>query len=58
MVGPPPFLYALAAFYVALGIEVVHRALKPSCRECLYRHCCPNRQQARVPPCLKRDSAI
>ena len=37
----PPWLAALAVFYLGVGIEIVRRALQPSCRNCLYRHVCP-----------------
>ena len=35
--------YALAAFYWVVGVEILLRALTPSCRICVHRKSCPNR---------------
>ena len=36
-------LYALAVFYVVLGVVFDRVARRPSCRLCFYRSDCPNR---------------
>ena len=39
-----PIISALAAFYAVVGVVIVPRAYKPTCRICLFRQFCPNRQ--------------
>jgi hypothetical protein len=38
-------VYALAAFYWVVGVEILLRAVTPSCRVCVYRHSCPYRKR-------------
>jgi len=40
----PPWLAALAVFYGGVAVEIVRRALQPTCRNCLYRHACLGRR--------------
>jgi hypothetical protein len=40
----PNFLYALGAAYGLLGAIFACQALKPSCRICVHRNSCPNRE--------------
>ena len=35
---------AVTALYGALGVVIVRRLRKPTCRICLYRGICPNRE--------------
>ena len=54
-----PMLYALGVLYAALGVVILRRARKPSCRECLLRGYCPNRLRgfsvfANLPRCVSR----
>ena len=44
MLSLPHFLYALGAAYCLLGAIVANQALKPSCRVCVHRNSCPNRE--------------
>jgi hypothetical protein len=37
-------VYGLAAIYCVTGVLVLRRAFKPSCRVCLHRQSCPNRE--------------
>ena len=50
-----PILLTLAALYTVFGIVVVRRFRKPTCRVCLYRQVCPNRESlgadAKCQPC-------
>ncbi len=39
-----PVLLALLALYTVFGIVVIRRFRKPTCRVCLYRQLCPNRE--------------
>jgi hypothetical protein len=36
--------YLLAAAFGSVGVVVVRRAFRPSCRICLHRESCPNRE--------------
>jgi hypothetical protein len=36
-------LYVLAPVYIIIGVVVARRAFNPSCRVCLHRHSCLNR---------------
>jgi hypothetical protein len=40
----PPVLLALAALYTVIGVVIIRRLRKPTCRVCLYRQFCPNRE--------------
>jgi len=40
----PNFFYVLGAAYCLLGAIVACQALKPSCRICVHRNECPNRE--------------
>ena len=45
MFGPTMMaLFALGAFYVMLGVSLVRKARKPSCRTCVYWQDCPSTQ--------------
>jgi hypothetical protein len=44
MLQVPHLLYVLAPVYIIIGAVVVWRAFNPSCRVCLNRHSCPNRE--------------
>ena len=45
----------LSSFYAVFGVTVVRRAIKPSCRNCLYWHaCCLNAQLGRPNPAHER----
>jgi hypothetical protein len=44
MLQVPHLVYVLAPVYVIIGVVVARRALKPSCRVCLHRHSCPDRE--------------
>lgn len=52
-------MLALAAFYTVLGVVIVRRAHKPTCRVCLFRQFCPNRQREHFnsvgKPCWSHD---
>ncbi len=48
------FLYGLAAFYGVIGLLLVRKAQKPTCRICGHREYCPTRQQAQRDPSIKR----
>lgn len=37
-------IYLLAAVYGIVGVVVLRRAFKASCRICLHRDVCPNRE--------------
>src|SRR5579885_2037795 len=55
------WFYLPAAFYAGLGILVLRQSLRPSCRLCLNRHSCPNRQYGgarftQLPVCVRRSS--
>ncbi len=39
-----PIVLALAAFYSFVGAVIIRRFRKPTCRVCLYREFCPNRE--------------
>lgn len=39
-----PVLIALATLYVVLGFVIFRRLRKPTCRVCLLRQSCPNRE--------------
>jgi len=39
-----------AAFYGRIGWVLVSRSRKPTCRLCLYRHCCPIRKLCLLDP--------
>jgi len=45
MLRVPHLWYVLALIYLIIGVVVVRRAFSPSCRICLYRHSCPNRER-------------
>jgi hypothetical protein len=47
-------LYALAAFYAVLGVGLVCKARKPSCRTCLYWQECLDKQLGITGPPPKR----
>ena len=57
-----PIILALAGFYTVVGVVIVRRAFKPTCRICLFRQYCPNRQgenlNLRGKPCWSRDQTI
>jgi len=53
MFSLPHWLYALAAFYGAIGLEMARRAQKPTCRICAHRQYCPIRQRALWDPSAK-----
>jgi hypothetical protein len=45
----------LGTFYITLGVVIVRRATKPSCRNCLYWHDCSlNAQLGRLGPGSER----
>lgn len=50
----PHFLIGLAAFYGAIGLLVVRRAKKPTCRVCGHREYCPTRRLSQRDPSIKR----
>ena len=54
-----PVVLALGAFYTVVGVVIVRRAYKPTCRVCLFRQFCPNRQGEHLnsagKPCWGRD---
>jgi hypothetical protein len=55
MTFPLLVLCFLGSFYAVFGVAVVRRAIKPSCRNCLYWHdCCLNAQLGRSSPARKR----
>ncbi len=53
-----PIILALGAFYTVFGVVIVRRAYKPTCRVCLFRQFCPNRQSGHLQfagkPCWSR----
>ena len=49
-----PILFGIAAFYAALGVVIVRRFRKPTCRVCLLRQSCPNRQLEYADPTRKQ----
>jgi len=53
MVSLPHWLYALAVFYGALGLEIARRARKPTCRICAHRVYCPIRARSLWVPSTK-----
>jgi positive regulator of sigma E activity len=50
----PPVLIGIAAFYIALGVVVVRKVRKPTCRVCLLRKSCPNRNLEYADPARKQ----
>jgi len=53
----PYFMYVLGAVYSVVGALVLRQVFRPSCRVCLHRHSCPNREgdqpsEAAKPTCL------
>ncbi len=54
-----PITLALTAFYTVVGVVIVRRAYKPTCRICLFRQSCPNRPRDdprfKGKPCWSRD---
>jgi hypothetical protein len=54
-----PLILALAGFYGVLGVVIIRRVLKPTCRVCLFRQSCPKRQcehpTVTSKPCWSRD---
>jgi len=54
MVALSHWLYALAAFYGVVAIEIARRAQKPNCRTCAHRQYCPIRQLSLWEPGTKR----
>jgi hypothetical protein len=54
-----PMVLALGAFYTVVGVVIVRRVCKPTCRVCLFRQFCPNRQGEHLnsagKPCWSRD---
>jgi len=50
-----PILLALAVLYTIAGIVIIRRFRKPTCRVCVYREFCPNRESehsdATAKPC-------
>jgi len=52
-------LLAFGAFYVVVGVVIVRRLYKSTCRVCLFRQFCPNRQGEHLnsagKPCWSRD---
>ena len=54
-----PIVLALGAFYMVVGVVIVRRARQPTCRVCLFRQFCPNRQGGHLnsggKPCWSRD---
>ena len=39
-----PILVAFAVVFVVFGIVIARRLRKPTCRICLFRSACPNRE--------------
>lgn len=54
-----PLMLALGAFYTVVGVVIVRRTYKPTCRVCFFRQFCPNRQSGHLQfagkPCWSRD---
>jgi hypothetical protein len=54
-------MYALAGVYTVLGVGIVRRLRKPTCRICLFREGCPHRPDgfgdASGKPCYEREKA-
>ena len=55
------WFYLPAGFYAGLGIFALRQSLRPSCRVCLNRDCCPNRLRGgarftQLPACVQRIS--
>ena len=44
MLHASSLIYFFAAVYGIVGVVVLRRAFKPSCRICLHRDACPNRE--------------
>jgi len=40
----PLWLAAVILLYIALAVELLDRALQPSCRVCVHRDICPGRR--------------
>jgi hypothetical protein len=40
----PPVILVLAALYAVLAVVIIRRLRKPTCRVCLLRQFCPNRE--------------
>ena len=40
----PTVIVAFAAFYTVVGVVIIRRLRKPTCRVCLLRQFCPNRE--------------
>jgi hypothetical protein len=59
MITLPLWIFVPAGLYACLGILILRRALRPSCRECVHRDRCPNRPRGRfqqTPFCLRQPS--
>ena len=56
-----PAILAITAFYTVFGVVIIRRVCKPTCRICLFRQFCPNRQREHLKltgkPCWGRDHA-
>jgi hypothetical protein len=54
-----PITYLFGVFYILIGVVVVRRAYKPSCRICLHRRGCPSRKSHFLNrggvPCYERE---
>jgi hypothetical protein len=53
------WFYLPVVFYAAIGAFALHQGLRPSCRNCLNRHSCPNRLHGsarfkQLPVCVRR----
>lgn len=55
-----PVAYLFIAVYAVLGVFLVRKLRKPTCRVCLYRKGCPHRKSSFADrggvPCYERES--
>jgi hypothetical protein len=49
----PHWVVVLAVLYLGVGLEILRRALQPTCNNCLYRHKCPLRAEEKF--CYSRE---
>lgn len=53
------WVYIPVVFYTCMGLFFLRQYLRPSCRVCENRHCCPNRLRGperfiKLPVCVRR----
>jgi hypothetical protein len=58
MIALSHWVYVPIAVYAGMGLFFLRQSLRPSCRVCLRRHCCPNRLRGpdrftKLPLCVR-----